>query len=248
MDKTLTYSELSQGWPSFYSFIPERIIGMNGFLYTFKNGNLYKHNTNTQRNTFYGVYTPSSVTSVFNDEPMMTKTFKAITLDSDSPWKCELLSNLGQGIIEDDWFDLKEGYYYGYIRRLETDLSFFMRSAQGIGGITSVNSSVPSAVVLTFSFGIGSIVSVGDTLYINNAGVPVKVGVITNTSANTITVNTTVTGGSVPIAGQFAMYLKNSVAESYGVTGYYCQFKVTNDSTQRAEIFAVESDVFRSYP
>jgi hypothetical protein len=107
---------------------------------------------------------------------------------------------------------------------------------------------VPSAVVLTFSFGIGSIVSVGDTLYINNAGVPVKVGVITNISANTITVNTTVTGGSVPIAGQFAMYLKNSVAESYGVTGYYCQFKVTNDSTQRAEIFAVESDVFRSYP
>ena len=32
---TLTYNEDSQGWPSFYSFYPEFIIGMNAYLYTF---------------------------------------------------------------------------------------------------------------------------------------------------------------------------------------------------------------------
>ena len=58
--QTVTYSESVTGWPSFYTFIPEKIVGMNGFLYTFKNGRLYRHNSNkTNRNTYYGVYGPS---------------------------------------------------------------------------------------------------------------------------------------------------------------------------------------------
>tara|TARA_R110000751_G_scaffold99497_5_gene193026 strand:+ start:1204 stop:1449 length:246 start_codon:yes stop_codon:yes gene_type:complete len=34
-NQTVTYSETSKGFPSFYSFIPEQIKGMNGYLYTF---------------------------------------------------------------------------------------------------------------------------------------------------------------------------------------------------------------------
>ena len=30
---TLSYSESSKGWPSFYSFTPEFMIGMNSFFY-----------------------------------------------------------------------------------------------------------------------------------------------------------------------------------------------------------------------
>jgi len=43
---TLTYSEGSKGFPSFYSYNPEYMIGMNNFFYSFKNGQLYRHNTN----------------------------------------------------------------------------------------------------------------------------------------------------------------------------------------------------------
>ena len=50
---TLTYDEQIKGWVSFYSYIPEKMIGMNQFLYSFKNGNLYKHNSNETRNNFY---------------------------------------------------------------------------------------------------------------------------------------------------------------------------------------------------
>ena len=53
---TLTFSEGIKGWPSFYSYQPEYIKGMNQFLYTFKNGNLYVHNSNSvDRNNFYGL-------------------------------------------------------------------------------------------------------------------------------------------------------------------------------------------------
>ena len=77
-DYTLTYSETVKGWPSFYSYMPEYIMGMNQYLYTFKGGNLYRHNTNTIRNRYYGVDYPSTMTSVFNQEPTTVKVFKTI--------------------------------------------------------------------------------------------------------------------------------------------------------------------------
>jgi hypothetical protein len=63
---TLSYSESSKGWPSFYSFTPEFMIGMNSFFYTFKGGNLFRHNTGAQRNTYYGQFSNATITSVFN--------------------------------------------------------------------------------------------------------------------------------------------------------------------------------------
>jgi len=83
---TLTYSETSKGWPSFYSFIPEKMIGMNNYLYSFKGGKLYRHNTNTLRNNYYGVQHSSTISSIFNIKPLEVKLFKTIYLESDSAW------------------------------------------------------------------------------------------------------------------------------------------------------------------
>ena len=54
-DQTLSYSEKSQGWASFFSYIPEQMVGMNNFFYSFQGGNIYQHNTNALRNYYYGV-------------------------------------------------------------------------------------------------------------------------------------------------------------------------------------------------
>jgi V8-like Glu-specific endopeptidase len=74
---TLTYNESVQGWPSFYSFAPEFIKGMNQYLYTFKGGNLYRHNVNESRNTFYGVQpaATSTITTVLNTDALTTKLY-----------------------------------------------------------------------------------------------------------------------------------------------------------------------------
>ena len=64
--ETLSYSDGVKGWPSFYSFLPDFMIGMNSYLYTFNGGNLYRHNTNALRNNYYGVQYNSNITSVFN--------------------------------------------------------------------------------------------------------------------------------------------------------------------------------------
>ncbi len=254
MEKTLTYSENVAGWVSFYSYIPEMMVGMNSYFYTFKNGELYRHNSNENRNTFYGSFSPTSITSVFNPDVLTVKNFKTISLDADDSWSCSVITDLGTGSIDSDWFELKEGNWFAYIRRNDIGSPVIssddlrMRSVQGLGTVSTVNSTTPSAVVLTFTFNIGTIISVGDTLYKNNAGTVVKIGDIVGTTSNTIIVNTTVAGGSVPSNGDFMLYIKNSIAESYGASGYYMQFEITNDSQARTEIFSISSSIFKSYP
>jgi hypothetical protein len=254
MEKTLTYSENVAGWVSFYSFIPEMMVGMNSYFYTFKNGELYRHNSNEDRNTFYGSFTPTSITSVFNPDVAIVKNFKTISIDGDDSWSCNVITDLGTGSIDKDWFELKEGNWFAYIRRNDigspviSSNDLRMRSVQGVGTVSSVNSTNPAAVVLTFTFNIGTIISVGDTMYKNNAGTVVKVGDIVGTTGNTITINTTVAGGSIPSANDFMLYIKNSIAESYGASGYYMQFEITNDSQARTEIFSISSSIFKSYP
>mgnify|MGYP003632662338 FL=1 len=82
---TLTYDGGSQGFPSFYSYNPDWMIGMNNYFYTFSQGNIYRHNTNATRNQYYGVNYPSTLTSVFNAEPFENKLFKTLTLQVTIP-------------------------------------------------------------------------------------------------------------------------------------------------------------------
>ena len=248
MEYTLSFSEDSKGWTSFFSFMPEKMIGMNSYFYTFKGGNLYRHNSNDLRNNFYGVQYNSKIKSVFNLESGAVKNFKTISLNSDDTWDCKVVTDLDTGFISPSYFSLKEGDYFGYIRRYDTDINLGMRSAQGIGGTSAVNSTTPSATVVTFPFSIGSIISVGDVAYKNNAGALLKLGTITAISSNSITVNTTVTGGNIPLVSDYILCIKNSTAESYGARGYYMQFELENDSTSRVELFDVGSSIFKSYP
>lgn len=250
MNKTLTYSNFSEGWTSFYSFIPEKILGMNSYLYTFKNGQLYQHNANADRNVFYGnpIPYPSKVVSAFNDNTFDVKSYKTICLNSNYAWDAKVNTNITSGFVDQTWFDFKEGLYYSFIRRNPNDLTINMRSAQGIGSVVTVDPSDPTAVVLTFNFAFGSIISVGDLTYNNNAGNPNLLGQVTAITANTITIDTTIPNGSIPSDGDFILFIKNSIAESYPQMGYYMQFELTIATTARVELFSVQSDLFKSYP
>jgi hypothetical protein len=251
MNKTLTYSNLAEGWVSFYSFIPEKILGMNSYLYTFKNGQLYQHNTNAGRNIFYDSATPypSTVKSAFNDNTFDVKNYKTLCLNGNIPWSCAVNTNITSGSIDSSWFSYKEGLYYAFIRRNSGDNDINMRSAQGVGDVTSVNSTNPAAVILTFNFSVGSIMSVGDLAYKYPGGTPLLLlGRIKTVVNNVVTIDTTIPNGNIPSNGDFILYIKNSVAESYPQLGYYMQFELTVQTASRAELFSVQSDLFKSYP
>jgi len=275
---TLTYSESVQGWVSFYSFYPDWMIGMNNYFYTFKGGNLYRHNVNSLRNTFYGVFTPSIgnpsgaftpslLRSVFNDAPLENKLFKTLNLEGDAAWSATLETDIqDSGFIQVDWFEKKEQSWYAFVRNAGTTPAlpseYSLRSMNGIGRSTTITGT-GSSVRVNFVIGsnpiaIGSIISIGDTLYYNlppSFSAPVLFGKVTNiqvdypASLNRITVDTTIPGATIPgIQNPYIMYIKNSVAESHGVLGHYCVFELENGSTSKIELFAAESSVMKSYP
>jgi hypothetical protein len=161
---TLTYDSQLKGWVSFYSFFPEKIIGMNNFLYTFYQGNLWQHNVNNDRNTFYGGFnatTDSSyVTSVVNSSPLVNKVFKAFYLESDDSWKATFITDKITGFIDKATFERKESDWFAFIRTdklpsttgtsYDPNPDLQLRSVNGIGQTTGNSTGSPIA---TLQFG-----------------------------------------------------------------------------------------------
>lgn len=262
MRYTLSYSPENEGWPSFYEFYPEFMKGMNQRFYTFKGGNLWRHNEiSVPRNSFYAGHPdsksePSYIKTVFNDASLETKAFKTIALESTSPWTVSCETELETGQINNSFFEKKEDTFYAYIRAIEQlpirlD-DYALRSAQGIGVVEDVNLSNPAQTQILYSGPIDSIMSVGDIVY-QGDGTPDIVGpIVAIDRANrvvvvdrtafpppTVTVN--------PIVGEYNLYSKNNVAESNGVRGSYMMVEIANSLNTPQEIFSIQSEVFKSY-
>ena len=259
-DKTLTYSPSarSPGWPSFYSFIPDYMKGMNGYFYTFKEGNLYRHNTNETRNNYYGIQYTSSIKSVFNPEPSLSiKLFKTMSYESDSSWSVtNLNTDLNSGSMLSTYFEQKEGEWFSYIRSNSSTIDWKLRSAQGIG-IASLVTGLSSARVIEFAEPIGNIISVGDMIYVATGGSvytqPIKAAVVLSRTNKTLTIDVSESPAPVPplanpTTGDAILCYKDSVAESNGARGYFMEFTMSNSSTGAVELFSVGSSVMKSFP
>ena len=252
---TITYSTWTKGWTSFWSYVPDWMIGLNSSFYTFTEGKLYKHNDNTTRNNFYGVQYPSTVTTVFNDDPMQMKVFKTISEDSNKPWKATIDTELNTAEMDVTYFVQKEAEWFAYIRRVDNTIDLKAVSTQGIGNATSIDSSTASAVVVTFGFDLNKSISIGDKLYKMGVtgtnppisdGTMVLIGTITGLTATTITVDTT--AGVIPLTTDFLIGVKNSQVESYGSRGFFMSVKLENNDTTQVEMFSIASSVFKSFP
>ncbi len=250
-EQTVTFSTSTDSWTSFWSYIPDWMIGMNNNFYSWRNGSLYKHNTNDVRNRFYiedypaqdggGINYPSIMTTIFNDDPFSPKVFKTISMYSTDTWGVEVETDLNTGVIDKDWFKPKEGHWFAYIRRNDNEIDLKATSTQGIGALTSY-----AALTLTFNFNIGSNVSQGDKIYkINNLGVLVLIGTVASHTPVSITL---VSAALTPVPGDKIVFVKDSTAESYGPRGYYMQTTLTNQNINYVGLFHLNTNSFLSFP
>jgi len=258
---TLTYEpERAKGWTSFYSYEPDWMIGMNSYFYTFKGGNLYRHNTNSVRNNFYGVQYGSSIKSVFNDDVLFNKLFKTIALQGTASWGVTLESDIqDSGFINSEWFEKKEQVWFAFVRNSGDipagDDEYVLRSVNGIASSTTVDTTDPSAVEINFSTSVtvSGIISVGDRLYFGYptptlCGQVTEINVDLPNGVNQLVVDISDTGALPPSNTEYFFFIKNAVAESHGILGHYAIFTMTNNSANQVELFMTQSDVMKSYP
>jgi fumarate reductase subunit C len=272
--KTLTYSPLVQGWPSFYSYNPDWMIGMNNYFYSFKGGNLYRHSVNSLRNTFYeqwcddhipiplprpDPFFPTTLKSVINELSLENKLFKTMDLVGDAPWSATMTTDLQySGFIDQNWFDRKEATWFAFVRN-NTIGELALRSVNGIGNSILVQGGGTSSCFINFSINplisIGNIISIGDYVYFdtipNFGGQVLSVNVNLAQGINQIEIdNAMINPLSIPITTnvEYFFYVKNSIAESHGVLGHYCLFELSNNYNTKVELFATESELMKSFP
>lgn len=236
---SIGFSEKVKGWTSKYSFVPDKIMGLNNNLYSFKNGQLFIHNSDeVPRNNFYNTQFSSLVEVVFNDFPQATKIFKTLYLDGDNPWEVILKTNLANGTLKKEEFNRREGKLYTYIRgnENEDDLNGVV---QGMGNIETVLGNT-----LTFGYPPETI-TVGNPIFQVNGSAHENIGTITNINGGAVTIQPT---GITPIAGLFCYEKRNSRVDGGDIRGYYMEVILTNDSTEPIELSEIGSNVIKSHP
>jgi len=84
---TLSFDENSNGWTSFFSYIPNFGISLRNNFYTINQGKIWKHYINSvPKATFYNTFYKSNVTLVFNPNVSVSKSFLTINYEGTQNW------------------------------------------------------------------------------------------------------------------------------------------------------------------
>lgn len=246
MAYTITYNESEKGWTSFHSFIPDWMGRLNNRFFTIKGGQLYLHNDeeNPVRNNFYGTQYPTTLTYFINVEPSAIKVAKTISTESNKAFNFSVKGYLGDeqnsvtltSLSSADFLN-KEGRWHAYLRRSELSADSSPKNIFGIGVVDSVsgfdvtlNTTVPTVLL-----------SVGDSVHDESFN---ELGVIQNINGDTITLDSL----TALSQGDFIVGSKNSRVEGSSIRGYNFEVSLTDNSSTRTEVYAVNSQLFKSEP
>ena len=233
---TWSYSPEVNGFLGRQSFDPDSMLRVNNEFLSFKGADVYKHNVGPYSN-FYGSLNQSTFNFNFNEDPSTRKIFKNISIEGNSAWNVDVNTDMQNGYVSYTDFVNKEGVYYSYIRGNDAlDLSTI--SVTGLGLVQNIVGSN------YFLSEIPNTISIGDSIYITNGslfGTISEIGVdyigITPEPLISFTVN----------VGDFILSAKSSSIETSGIRGYYMNARFNLQTTGYVEVYAINSEVAKSF-
>tara|TARA_R100000805_G_C3626173_1_gene136945 strand:- start:7309 stop:12375 length:5067 start_codon:yes stop_codon:yes gene_type:complete len=230
---TISFAESTVGWTSFKSFLPESAVSLNGVYYTFKNGDIWKHNDNEIRNNFYGVQYESSVKFLFNDAPSVVKDFKTLGYEGSNGWRATSIeTDMDSGQVVE--FKDKEGKKFANIIGVEVDetnISLNSKSTQGLGLLSSITmGGYGKFYPLVIS---GVINNINAKFTLNTSATEAQS--ITSSITNNYEEGTTV-GVSQEVTHEFYIHPKTINGLNYAVAA--SNFTVTSSDNNRVSVVA----------
>tara|TARA_R110000772_G_scaffold268686_2_gene397476 strand:- start:24189 stop:24806 length:618 start_codon:yes stop_codon:yes gene_type:complete len=87
---TISFSETSKGWSSFWDYSPSFIFSLKGVYYTMYSNGMWEHYDGTtldNRGSFYGTYYDSTVTLIMNPNESTSKNFKTVNYEGTNGWQ-----------------------------------------------------------------------------------------------------------------------------------------------------------------
>jgi len=131
--QTLSFDEQVLGWPSKFTYEPAQMFSVKNRFYSVNyNGSLWQHNhesstsSDDTRSRFYGTYSPSNITFIFNPKISASKVFKTINYEGSAGWEVTAFNaarsfelndvaspvkSYGEGVYTDGGVTYYEGFY-----------------------------------------------------------------------------------------------------------------------------------------
>jgi len=136
-----------EGFETFTSCHPEGFESLNNLLISFKDGELWKHDSDTYCN-FYGEQFNAYIQGIFNDNTLQKKTWQSLTQMTDIVWECPIIytnvnSYAGQrqeSVLIPEDFTIYEQY----------PSASFLRDSYSLGGIINGDWLKGAFVVIRF--------------------------------------------------------------------------------------------------
>ena len=235
---TAAYDAKGGQWSTLYSFVPEKMGYIKNLFYTFKDGRLYTHDTNTTYNSFYGTSYPSKISVVSNYNPSMVKTYETISLEGNAAWDAVFKNTDQQSSISASAYEERERNHYAHIGR---DTLGSTGHIVSIGKVTAI-----SGDKITIDSRISNI-PIGyeaDILKVSGSSL-----VDTNLDVNAITgrkelqADATVSGISV---NDVLVARTQSAMDGDPMRDYYMQIDLEKTSNSAIELYAVNTTFDKS--
>lgn len=240
MKHHLLFKEAYGGWVSFLTYHPDFYATLGNKFFSVKNGQLWQHNDilNPIRNSFYGQLHEANLSFFVNPPENEEAIFKTVMLEGNDAWDLEIKTNYTSGEIRKDEFNKRESNFYTYFRKneIETDLSGL--KTDGIGILMNFENE-------TFKFSyIPEEICVGDKLFSNDGTNNEFIGIISEIGPDYIKVESVLAGIAI---GHFFYSCKDSRIEGSDIRGYYAEITLRNDNQSSVELFAVNTNIVKSY-
>ena len=153
---TLAFDQRNLQFSTYYSFVPELMNKFLDSLYTFKNGELWEHDVNETRNSFYGEAYPSIITFYVNSNPTVVKSFSSIRVNSNKPWAItdiEIRPREGKSkgqrsrIKKGNFKNLQGQWFADFLRdmsdpRFDTELKALLNGAELQGEVAKITMEI----------------------------------------------------------------------------------------------------------
>jgi len=143
---TMAFDEANNAFEGERSYQPENWCCLGTLLVSFKNGQCWTHDSSVYNN-FYGIQYESSITGVFNENPLDKKTFMGIMEVSNAIWDCPAITTnipstntVQQSNLISQDFALIEGQYN----------ATFLRDINSPGGLINGDSLKGVYMIIQF--------------------------------------------------------------------------------------------------
>jgi hypothetical protein len=143
---TLSFDEDSNGWTSFFSYIPNFGISLRNNFYTINEGKIWKHYASSvPKATFYNVFYKSNVTLVFNPNVSVSKSFLTVNYEGTQNW------NLSSTTTDPSVL------FIGSITGTTLTVTSVISGTIIIGQVLSGNAILPNTIITGYIGGTGGV-------------------------------------------------------------------------------------------